>query len=187
MAQRPTLETERLLLRPFALSDAMEVQRLAGDRAIADTTMAIPHPYEDGMAEDWISRHQETFEQGKGITFAITRKADGILIGAISLTGIFQGHQAELGYWIGKPYWNQGFCTEAGKAVLQYAFAEIGLIRIYSCHISRNLASGRVIQKLSMKHEGTQRRHVRKWDKFENLELYGVLREEWEVAHERRR
>ena len=116
------------------------------------------------------------------MTFAVTRKADGALVGAISLMGMAKGHQAELGYWIGKPYWNQGFCTEAGQAIFRYAFSELGLVRIHSCHISRNPASGRVMQKLSMRHEGIRRQHVKKWDKCEDLELYGVLKQEWEAA-----
>lgn len=179
MNEIPTLETERLLLRPFELHDAMDVQRLAGDRAIADTTLNIPHPYEDGIAEAWIAEHQDTFARGRGATFAITRKADGALVGAISLMHIAKGHQAELGYWIGTPYWNHGFCTEAGQAVLRYAFTELALLRIHASHLSRNPASGRVMQKLAMRHEGTRRQHVMKWGKCEDLELYGILKAEW--------
>ena len=140
MGQRPTLETQRLVLRPFQLADAPDVQRLAGSRDIASTTLNIPHPYEDGMAEEWISKHQETFEQGRGVTFAITSRSGGQLIGAISLMGISPGHQAELGYWVGTPYWNQGFCSEASRAVVRYSFQVLGLNRIHACHLTRNPA-----------------------------------------------
>jgi ribosomal-protein-alanine N-acetyltransferase len=179
MSERPILETERLILRPFEFADAQEVQRLAGAREIAATTLNIPHPYEDGVAEEWIGTHQEAFEQGTGVTFAITTRGDGRLIGAISLMGIRPGHQAELGYWIGKPYWNQGFCTEAARAVVVYGFGVLGLNRVHACHLSRNPASGRVMQKLGMAHEGRRRQHVQKWEAFEDLELYGVLRGEY--------
>ena len=175
----PTLETERLVLRPFRLEDAAEVQRLAGDRFIADTTLNIPHPYKDGMAEAWISRHQPDFEGGKGVAFAITRKIDGSIIGAISLMGMVKGHQAELGYWIGQPYWSQGFCTEAGAAILSYAFSELGLVRVHARHFARNPASGRVMGKLGMQQEGVLRQHVRKWDNYEDSVLCGILKAEW--------
>jgi ribosomal-protein-alanine N-acetyltransferase len=178
----PTIETKRLTLRAFTLNDAPEVQRLAGDRLIADTTLNIPHPYQDGMAQAWISQHQSQFDQGKGVTFAITQKAGGSLVGAIGLMTLDAGHQAELGYWIGRPYWNQGFCTEASEAVLRYAFSELGLVRVHCTHFSRNPASGRVIRKLGMQHEGSRRSHVKKWDKFEDVELYGILKHEWEKA-----
>jgi RimJ/RimL family protein N-acetyltransferase len=175
-ATPPTLETERLVLRPLDLSDAKDVQRLAGDPAIADTTLNIPHPYEDGVAEEWISKEQEAFDQEKGVTFAITGKADEGLVGAMSLMAIDKGHsRAELGFWIGKPYWNKGLCTEAGHAVLRYSFEDLGLNRIYAFHLSRNPASGRVMLKLGMKHEGRQRQHVKKSGRFEDLELYGIL------------
>ncbi len=180
MKEIPTIECERLILRPFVPDDVAEVQRLAGDRAIADTTLNIPYPYGDGMAEKWISMHHDTFLKCKGVTFAVTRKSDKALIGAVSLMGMTVGHQAELGYWVGKPYWNMGFCTEAGKAMLQFAFSELGLVRVHASYLSRNPASGRVMEKLGMKHEGTRRQHVRKWDKFEDIELYGILKEEWE-------
>ena len=182
MKRIPTLETERLVLRPFRLDDAPEVKRMAGDRAIAATTLAIPHPYVDGMAHEWISRHQTYFDQGKGITFAISRRTDRSLLGAMSLMKLEAGHQAELGYWVGRSYWDQGFCTEAGEAVLRYAFTQLGLARVHCHHFARNPASGRVMQKLGMQHEGTRRRHVKKWGKFEDVELYGILQEDWMKA-----
>jgi RimJ/RimL family protein N-acetyltransferase len=178
----PTLETERLVLRPFGPDDAAEVQRLAGDRSIAATTLAIPHPYVDGMARDWISKHQSYFDQGKGVTFAISRKTDGSLLGAMSLMAMEAAHQAELGYWVGRSYWDQGYCTEAGEAILHYAFTQLGLVRVHCHHFARNPASGRVMRKLGMQHEGTRRRHVKKWDKFEDVELYGILQEDWKKA-----
>jgi RimJ/RimL family protein N-acetyltransferase len=173
------LTTKRLVLRPFSPSDARDVQLLAGDRSIADTTLTIPHPYEDGAAEEWISGHQEIYDRGKGVTFAVTTKEDGVLVGAISLMSVSAGHQAELGYWVGKPFWNRGFCTEAAEAVLQYAFEEMGLERVHACHLSRNPPSGRVMQKIGMRNEGCRRHHVRKWGVLEDLELYGILRQTW--------
>ena len=141
--------------------------------------MNIPYPYEDGMAEDWISKHQDNLDQKKGVVLAITEKEMGQLVGTISLMGLSEGHQAELGYWVGKAYWNKGYCTESGCAVLEHAFSILGLRRVHSCHITRNPASGRVMQKLGMNHEGHRKQHVKKWDKFEDLELYGVLKDDW--------
>lgn len=180
MREIPTLRTERLLLRPFTLTDAAEVKLLAGEFEIDDTTQNIPHPYEDGMAEHWIGQHQEEVDAGKGVTFAITARNDGRLLGAISLMKIEAGHQAELGYWIGKPFWNRGFCSEAGAEILKYAFSDLGLIRVHVNHLTRNPASGRVIRKLGFSHEGSRKQHVRKWGKPEDQELYGLLKQDWQ-------
>ena len=180
MIPQPTLETERLKLRPFRLDDAKQVQILAGDKQIASTTLNIPHPYEDGMAEDWISTHEETYSEGKGVAFAITLKKSGELVGAISLMNMVEGHQAELGYWVGVPYWNRDYCTEAGKVVLRYGFMDRGLNRIYASYLTRNPASSRVMENLGMVPEGLLREHVLKWDVFEDLGLMGILRVDWE-------
>jgi RimJ/RimL family protein N-acetyltransferase len=74
MPQIPTLTTERLILRPFTLQDAPAVKDLAGEREIAATTANIPHPYQDGMAEEWINTHQEAFDKGEGVTFSIAQQ-----------------------------------------------------------------------------------------------------------------
>ncbi|MBC7257207.1 MAG: GNAT family N-acetyltransferase, partial [Chloroflexi bacterium] len=105
MGHIPTLTTARLILRPFTLEDAPVVKALAGAWEIAEMTAHIPHPYEDGVAEQWISTHQGAFDQGQGMTLAITRKADHALVGAISLIIDKENLCAELGYWVGVPYW----------------------------------------------------------------------------------
>jgi RimJ/RimL family protein N-acetyltransferase len=178
MTERPTIQTSRLLLRPFTLEDAPVVQKLAGERDIASTTLNIPHPYEDRMAEEWISTHQDRYVKGVSVVFAIVLRADESLVGAMGLEISKENDRAELGYWIGKPYWNLGYCTEAAHAVIQYGFERLGLARIYASHLKRNPASGRVLQKAGMAHEGRLRRHVKKWGKYEDLEVYGTLKDE---------
>ena len=105
MDQIPTLTTTRLILRPFILDDAPAVKELAGEWEVAETTTNVPHPYEDGMAEKWISTHEEAFDKEAAVTFAITLKPDGLLIGAIGIQINKTQRLAEIGYWIGKPYW----------------------------------------------------------------------------------
>ena len=174
----PVLKTSRLMLRAFEMTDAPEVQKLAGHRSIAEMTMTIPHPYEDGCAEKWIETHPEEFKQGRSVNWAVTCREGGHLIGAISMLHIQAGHRAEIGYWIGVPYWNQGFCSEAAAAVVTHGFNRMGLIRIFAVHFQRNPASGRILQKIGMRHEGSLRQHVVKWDRTEDLEIWGILKSE---------
>jgi ribosomal-protein-alanine N-acetyltransferase len=175
----PTLETGRLVLRPFTLADASELQRLVGEREIADTTLNIPHPYEDGMAEAWIGTHHSAFEAHETVTLAVEARDVGQLVGAIGLRLHLANESAEIGYWIGRVYWNRGYCTEAARAMLDYAFRDLMLNRVHAAHLSRNPASGRVMSKVGMVHEGCQRQHVRKWGVFEDIEKYGILRREY--------
>ncbi|MDM7999152.1 MAG: GNAT family N-acetyltransferase [Dehalococcoidia bacterium] len=176
MDEWPILHTRRLLLRRFRPEDAATVQALAGDRDIASTTATIPHPYEDGVAEAWIATHDQAFRDGKSVILAITLPPTGELIGATGLEICTEHRRAELGYWVGKPYWNNGYCTEAAGAMLEYGFEVLGLDRIFAHHFTRNPASGRVMQKLNMKHEGHMREHLLKWGVREDLEIYGILR-----------
>jgi len=176
---QPTLLSERLLLRPFDARDADAVQSLAGEWAIADTTLNIPHPYPDGAAEEWIATHAEAFARGKQAIFAITLRDGFALIGAMGLgiKPVFQ--RAELGYWISREHWGNGYCTEAARRVLLYGFEDLGLHRIHAVHFSRNPASGRVMQKIGMRKEGVQREHVIKWGRYEDLVLYAILAEDF--------
>jgi len=176
---QPSLETKRLILRPFRLTDAPAVQELAGERDIADTTMNIPHPYEDGMAEEWIEDHESGYEDGKIATFAIVLRDDADLVGAIGLQIDGGLSKAELGYWIGKPFWNLGYATEATIAILAFGFDELRLNRIQAGHLARNPSSGRVMEKAGMILEGAARQATIKWGQYEDLVSYGILREDW--------
>ena len=176
---QPTLRTERLILRPFSLVDAPDVMRLAGDRRVYETTSFIPHPYDEGMAESWISTHQAVFYEERGAVFAVCL-AKGLLIGAISLNRAGPFNRAELGYWIGPEYWNRGYCTEAVKAVLEYGFTGLGYHKISARHFVGNVSSGRVMQKAGMLREGVLRDEVVKDGRFVTVEIYGILRFERE-------
>src|SRR5262249_42949666 len=153
------------------------IQRLAGAREVAENTLHIPHPYPEGAAAAWIARQAEQCDSGKVLILAIV--ADGRFVGAIGIHDVSDHDRAELGYWIGVPYWGRGYATEAGFALLRHGFTERGLNRIYAVHYSRNPASGRVLQKLGMRHEGTMPQHIKKWGEYVDVECYGLLREDW--------
>jgi ribosomal-protein-alanine N-acetyltransferase len=182
MENQPILSSERLILRPFSLSDASTVQYLAGERAIAANTMTIPHPYEDGLAEEWISHHQDEYKADGSVTFAITQHETGSLVGAINLSVKPEFEHGEIGYWIGTPYWNRGYATEAARRILHYGFIVRGLNLIWARHFSNNPASGCVMKKIGMQYEGCLRQHIKKWGVFQDMMYYGILRTEYLIS-----
>ncbi|KAF5035648.1 Spermidine N(1)-acetyltransferase [anaerobic digester metagenome] len=101
-------------------------------------------------------------------------------MGAAGLVEIDRRHgRAELGYWVGRPYQGRGYATEAARAVIEYGFSVLELHRVYALHLSRNPASGRVMEKCGMVYEAHLREHGRKWGIFEDLDVRGILHDEW--------
>lgn len=184
---QPTLKTTRLILRPFQKNDGPSVQLLAGDWEIADTTLNIPHPYEKGMAEQWIETHEAAYEAGTLAVFAVVLRDTNKLIGAVGLTVDRSLNKANLGYWIGKPYWNSGYATEAAGAVIAAGFDDLDLNRIYASHFARNPSSGRVMEKLGMLLEGVARQDTMKWGEYEDVVSYGLLRKDWVKSQQTRK
>lgn len=182
MNSQPLLETPRLRLRPFSLDDAPAVQSLAGAREVAAVTLNVPHPYEDGMAQEWIATHRAQWEQGRRAVFAIVLRESGALVGAMSLGLNLQFRSAELGYWLGVPFWGCGYATEAARAVVGFGFETLELHRVHASHLSCNPASGHVMEKIGMQWEGCLRAHVFKEGKFHDLVKRGVLASEWNEA-----
>lgn len=171
----PTLYTSRLKLRQFNLEDATDVMRQAGDSEVARHTLNMPHPYLPGMAEDWITTLDKDFIENNSLVFAICIKESNTLIGAIGLTLNLKYRNAELGYWIGKDHWNNGYCTEAVKAVLDYAFTNIKLHKVYANFFSSNPASGKVMEKAGMKYEATLKSHLYHWGEYKDLIYYSIF------------
>ena len=175
MTTQPTLETKRLKLRPLVPSDAVDVQSMAGDYRVAEMTENIPHPYLDGMAEEWISTHQENWNAQERVTWAVCSNSDDELIGCIGLVINGKHCRASLGYWIGNVHWKKGFCTEAAIAVVDFGFKNLNLQRIEALHLTKNPASGAVMRKIGMTHEGTMHNYVLKDGVFEDMERYAIL------------
>jgi len=177
--ERPTLFTKRLKLRPFQLEDARDVQILAGDARISNTTLHIPHPYPDGMAESWIKTHTELWITGKTLIYAVCLKDDNQLIGVVSLAFYSNRINAELAYWVGVPYWNQGYCTEACHCIMNFGFSNMKVNKIKAHHLAENPASGRVMVKNKMVQEGYFCQEVVKRNKLCDVAVYGVTRDNW--------
>jgi ribosomal-protein-alanine N-acetyltransferase len=177
---QPTLQTERLVLRPFVPADAVRLSELAGKHRIADTTVSIPHPYSPSQAMEDIHKYTEEFTLGTGAYFAIAlREAPQELIGGILIKTIERPHeQGELGYWIDEAYTGRGYVTEAARSILDYGFNMENLNRICAYHMVRNRASGGVLARLGMKQEGCLRQMIKKWDVFEDVLVWSILRDD---------
>lgn len=175
-SEQPTIKTPRLVLRPFVPDDAPALRRLAGATEIAATTLRIPHPYSEEEAQMWIASHPGMFERAQGAVFAVVEAAGHVLCGCAGLGCNAANSSAELGYWIGVPFWNRGYATEAARRVLIFGFAYFRLHRIHASHFGSNPASGRVMEKIGMQYEGCRREHVFKEGRgFEDSVDYGLL------------
>jgi RimJ/RimL family protein N-acetyltransferase len=179
MTASQELRTARLLLRSFVAEDIPGIVRLAGAKQIAATTLNIPHPYGEDDARSFLAKANEDFTEGLSVIFAISISPRRELCGAVGLHIADLHKRAELGYWIGMPFWGKGFATEAAGATVAFGFETLRLRRIFAHHFSENTASQRVLEKIGMRHEGRFRQHVQKWDRYIDVENYGLLAEEF--------
>lgn len=173
------LETERLTLRKLNQTDAERIEELAGDYDVAKTTLNIPHPYPKGGATEFISKVLHAEENGTIIIFAIIEKETDDLIGLININLTPTHERGELGYWIGKTYWGNGFGTEAAKAILSLGFESLNLNKIFARAITTNPGSWRIMEKIGMTHEGTLKQHGKRWGQYFDLVYYGFLKEDY--------
>lgn len=181
MFEQPTIETERLRLCPLDPSYTSAIQKAASAREIADTMISLPHPYLAAEAERYVTRQQAERAAGRSATFIIEDKAGGFFHGLIELREIEREHsQGELSFWLDIAAWGHGYMTEVVAAVVQYGFEDLALNRLYAYHMLRNPASARVLEKNGFKQEGLLRQRVCKWESFEDVALWAILRQEWQ-------
>ena len=144
----PVLESKRLALRAPRLEDAKTVAALANDRRIAENTARIPHPYKEADAENFIGGASKDGEAA----FLITLR-DKTVIGACGIMFHYD-ETPELGYWLGVPYWNKGYATEALHAVIDYAFTDLEHTAVQAGARVTNPASRRVLEKCGFQWTG---------------------------------
>jgi RimJ/RimL family protein N-acetyltransferase len=156
IAERPTpvLKTARLTLRAPQRGDIKAIVRLAGDRRVAENTARIPHPYDTADAELFLA---SVNRQAGESTFVIT--LDGTAIGVCGVD--MRAECAEIGYWLGAPYWGRGYATEAARAVIDHAFGALGHETLQSGARVSNPASRRVLEKCGFQWSGVGLYRVR--------------------------
>ncbi|RSD28430.1 GNAT family N-acetyltransferase [Mesobacillus subterraneus] len=170
--------TERLVLRLFQKADAEAVTRMCNNYNIYKNTLYLPYPYSVDDALAWIERHLDHFLADQSYEFAITDKKSGEVYGAIALSNNQKFKHGELAYWVGEEYWGKGYATEAARAVVEFAFQEKKLHKVFARHFASNPASGKVLQKLGMKKEGLLIDHVIKEGQYEDLVYYGLIKKQ---------
>lgn len=175
MEKFPILQTERLILSQLEEKDIPFIVELLQHRIFSDLTSNIPYPYVENDARSWVEMSKEAFENNTGYTFAIRNK-EWQIIGAIGLHDR-DDDKAELGYWIGIPYWNKGYVTEAAKAIIDFGFNELKLNKIFATHFPHNPASGRIMEKAGMEQEAVLIKEVKKDGEYFDLVRYCILKD----------
>ncbi len=137
------LTTPRLVLRPFEESDAWWIKECLSDYGVTSMLSDVPFPYGDAEAARFIATAGTQADAGTGYHFAIVASRP---LGCIGLKEVTPT-EAEIGYWLGRPFWGQGYASEALDAVLGWAFTALALERITACTFCDNPASGTVLTK----------------------------------------
>jgi len=168
----PILETERLVLRAPRLADGKAIARLVNDRRIAENTARIPHPYGVADAEQFLAAVNR--QEGEA-TFAIVLKGE-----IIGMCGIEPREAAaELGYWLGVPYWNRGYATEAVRAVIDHAFGDLEHDALQAGARVSNPASRRVLEKCGFQWTGVGLYRIRAIKSSAPLDRFRLDRGLW--------
>ncbi|MDD5519531.1 MAG: GNAT family protein [Kiritimatiellae bacterium] len=178
------LHTKRLILRSLEKNDISSLVSLANNLRVSRYLLKVPYPYTKKDAKSFVTccRRRARQRPRSEYVIAIESRTRRQLLGVISLMDVdrYQG-TATLGYWLGEPYWRQGFMYEAAERVLSFAFRYLKLRRINVSASARNTASNRLIKKLGFAYEGTRRKADKALatGKIHDANIYGLLRELW--------
>lgn len=162
------LQKDNLILRPFRSSDIKEFTVLANNKKIWDNIRnRMPHPYKESDAKVFFDR-----VTSPEVITVLGIEWNGQLVGATGLhpedEGDVYAGTAELGYWIGEPFWGKGIATKAVELIIKYGFEQLGYRRIYAGTYAFNTGSMKVLEKNGFEKEGVFKKAVMKngiiWD-----------------------
>ena len=173
---RAVIKGKRVTLRRPQMKDADVITEYCQDKALHKYTIRIPWPYKRKDAVWWVKDAAERWKTKTGYCYVIMRQ--GVVVGVIDLRPE-KGDKASFGYWIGQPYWGQGFATEATKLLIKEGFKTLKLNKIFATHNPKNPASGKVMEKVGMKYEGLLRDHEKKGKKYVDEVYRSILRREY--------
>ncbi|MEJ1969343.1 MAG: GNAT family N-acetyltransferase [Rhizomicrobium sp.] len=143
-------------MRPPGRHDVPAIVPLANDYDVAKNLSRLPHPYTERDAEAFVALAVEKRAAGTDFNFAITRKPDSVYMGGIGLH--LTDDSFEFGYWLGKPYWRQGYATEAARRLVAFAFDDLKAEYVWAGWFHDNPRSGNVLEKLGCVPKGFEKR-----------------------------
>lgn len=172
----PTLSTERLILSQPTVADTEDVvSQMNSTSKISENTLTIPFPYHKEHADFWFQMAEYSFKNNDAFIFGIRKKENLKLIGAIGLHLDLAHNKAEVGYWLGKNFWNKGYISEALKEIVRFGFEELKLNKIYASHFHHNLASGKVLVKNGFTFEAELKQEILKQGTYLDIIRYSVF------------
>ena len=175
------LQGEALIMRPLEAVDAADIYAFVQAKEIAENTF-VPSPYPPEAADEFVRTRRELWRKGEAYVFGIIERRGGCFAGCMGLHPIEEHNRAEVGYWIGKPYWGRGLATAALRLLIQFGFETLELNRIEAGHFGGNWASGRVMEKANMRFEAVRRQAFWHRDRFKDAHWHAILREDYESA-----
>lgn len=157
-------------IEPIARRHAAAIRRLAAAPEVAATTL-VPHPYPSDGAARFVEDAAEAWEDGVAYSFAVL--ADGVLVGSVGLKEVDrEAGQADLGYWIGVPFWGRGYATAAARRAVAFGVESLGLRRITAHTLERNPASARVLERVGFHLSSRERNVFDRWSPDDVLLRY---------------
>ena len=170
------LKSENFTLRLYRKGDEESLRKNINSKEVSRFMSTVPFPYKISDAHYWI-KHNSKLDKLKNkneINFAI--ELNNNVVGGIGLMHITRNHKAEIGYWLGRKYWDKGIITEAIKIILDYAFNQLKLRRVYAKVFIKNKPSVRVLEKNDFKLEGILKKKLPKNNKFFDVYIYAITR-----------
>lgn len=182
-ARLPVIETERLILRKVTMRDAMDIHRYARDKEVARHVLWEAH-HSLMETRSYVRFLLFQYRSGEPGSWGIVLRETGRVVGTIG----YMNHSAdnatvEVGYSLSREHWGKGLMTEALTAVISETFRALTLHRIEAMHFTDNPASGRVMEKCGMRHEGHLREKICCKGVFRDVEMWGILRKDWEKTY----
>lgn len=166
-----------LAIRKWRIADKSDLSMILNNPKVLNNLRdGLPYPYTENDAEDFI---RAMLSADKDTTFAFAIALDDKAIGSI---GVFRQDNihcktAEMGYYIGEPYWGNGYATTAIKQVCKYVFEKTDIIRIYAEPFAHNIASCRALEKAGFQYEGTLKSNAVKCGSIVDMKMYALVRE----------
>jgi RimJ/RimL family protein N-acetyltransferase len=140
------IEGESIRIRKLRMSDAKDLYENVRDKEIVKWTLMIPHPYPKDGALKFIRRTHYSIKKGKVYAFGIEYRETGKVIGVISIHVDWKDKNGEIGYWLGRRYWNQGLMTEAVQLIKEFGFDQLNLNKMCARVFEKNIGSKNLLE-----------------------------------------